>query len=376
MKRALILNYEFPPLGGGGGIATRTIAKGLIKKGYEVDCVTTGHESLTKTQDVDGIHIHRVYVYGRKNIETASMISMLLFPLAAFFETVRLCRKYKYEFIHTHFVIPTGPLGYVVSKMFGIRNIVFVHGGDVYDPSKTSSPHRNPLLRYLITFLMNNADAVVTQSKDIRDRCVEMYRFKKPIQVIPLPYIPKEFAPVTRSDLGLSDEKRYVIGIGRLVKRKDFNTFIQVLSYLDTPVEGLIIGEGPERDSLMKAAEHAGVSNRIRFLGSLSEEKKFQYLSNSDIFLLTSLHEGYGIVLQEAMLVGLPVVSTNEGGQTDIIEEGRSGFFASIKDAEELAWKVDSLLNDNESRRSISEYNKEKIKDFDLDKITGQYQNL
>lgn len=116
-----------------------------------------------------------------------------------------------------------------------------------------------------------------------------------------------------------------------------------------------------------------GVSGRIVFLGSLSEEKKFQYLSISDVYILSSIHEGFGIVLQEAMQVGLPVITTNNGGQVDFVEEGKNGFLLVFGDEDKMVDKIQQFYLDEELKIKFSNYNKKAVEKFEVKKICEEY---
>jgi len=371
--KILVLNYEYPPLGGGGGVATKQIVEGLVDMGHKIDIVTSHHKDLPKYESASGVNIYRVYV-GRQSISTASLASMLSYPISGFTTTVTLCRKSSYDCIHSHFAVPSGVLGVLISRLFDIPHVLSVHGGDIYDPTKSMSPHKKPLLRRMVTAVLHRADQVVAQSSDIRLRATEHYGIESnAIDVIPLPYEPFEYDPVSTVELGLDPNKTYLISIGRLVDRKGYNYLLRALPELDDSVELLLAGDGPKKDSLVALAEELGISDRVTFLGYVSEVEKFLYLDVSSVYVLSSLHEGFGIVLQEAMQTGLPIVATNDGGQTDLVEDGTNGILVPPRDPQALADGIKEVLAEDLHR--YAERNTNRIKRYALDRVCNSYLN-
>ena len=123
-------------------------------------------------------------------------------------------------------------------------------------------------------------------------------------------------------------------------------------------------------------SKELNIKERVHLLGQVSEEKKFQYLSNSDVYLLSSIHEGFGIVLQEAMQVGLPIVATNNGGQVDLIKDGKNGFLVNVNDYESMANKISYLLRNKSIRESFKKENKKMVDKFKLENVARQYLEL
>jgi glycosyltransferase involved in cell wall biosynthesis len=372
-----MINYEFPPLGGGGGVASYQIARALTERHHEVDVLTTGWRDLPGEETVDGLSVYRVTVPGRGDLSTASLPSMLAFLPCGVAKGLQVLRNNHYDVLNTHFAIPSGPTGVVLSRLSKTPLVLTIIGGDIYDPSKRLSPGRNVVLRAVVRRVLNSSTRIIAISKDIERRARQDLQCRTDIEVIHYGLTTPQFEERSRSALGIPEDQLVLISIGRLIKRKALDDLLMALSRLGYDEwRLLIIGDGPEEPRLRDLAERLGLSSRVEFLGAIWGERKFQYLAAADIFVLPSAHEGFGLVFLEAMFCGLPVLASSTGGQTDFLKDGETGFLVPVGDVGALADRILRLANDLDLREQMSRFNREYVTRFDIAGVAERYESL
>ncbi len=374
--RILAFNYEYPPLGGGGGVVFKDLYDELATR-HQVTVITTHYPKLPRRERHGNQEILRVRVLGRSALSTATMSSMLTYPQASWLLGRKLLKRQRFDLINSHFVVPTAPSAQLLATSFKVPHVLSLHGGDLYDPSKRMSPHRLPVVRRLIRALIQKADRVVAQSTDTVDSARRIYRIDRPIDVIPLGIVPYPVRASERSAFGIGDDRFVMATVGRLIPRKGLEELLRVIHDLDDPRDLLlVIGSGPARPALERLAADLGIENRVRFMGWVSEEEKWDLLALSDLYISTSMHEGFGLVFLEAMHCGLPVVCYDRGGQGDFLEDGKTGALVPLGSRGDFARAVRRFKDGSELARSCSAFNRERVREFYIDRYSERHERL
>lgn len=373
----LLACYEYPPIGGGGGVGAKQYAEAWASEGHRVTVLTSRAGDLPARERVGGLEVVRVGTLGKKDRATSTALSMLTYLASGFLHLLRHRREYRdVEVVNTHFSLPTGPLGWAAAKLLSVPQLLTIIGGDIYDPSKKSSPHRHAFLRQANRFLIRSADEVVAISSDTRKRAEEHYGIDRYIHVVNYGFHPPDSDAVEEVALPGGEDRFRLVAVGRLVSRKGFDHLIHALAELPREVELHLVGDGPLEAELRDLADEVGVADRVRFLGYQSRERIYGLLRAADCFVLSSLHEGLGIVVQEAMWAGLPIVATDNGGQVDLVRHGHNGLLVPVGDPSALARAIRHLRNEPETAAEMAETNLREIRTYYMSENAEEYLSL
>ncbi|MFT4303771.1 MAG: glycosyltransferase family 4 protein [Candidatus Woesearchaeota archaeon] len=321
--RILMLNYEFPPLGGGASNACYYMLKEFSKMNIEIDLVTAGNGSVEKFSK--NITIYKIKVK-KKSLHYWKASELLLWSLRANKKVKELISKNKYSLCHSWFGWPTGVIAYFSKLPY----IIALRGSDV--------PGYNVRLKWLDKFIFSpisklvwkNAKCVTANSKGLKELALKT--LKCDIKVIYNGVDVKEFKPSTKKGFTL-------ISTGRLITRKGYQYLIPALP---PNVKLQLIGEGNLLPELKK------LNGNVEFLGKVKHSSIPKYLSKASVFVLPSLNEGMSNSVLEAMACGLPVIVTDVGGSAELVSDNgfivKKGSVTSLRNAIEKFLKDPSLI--------------------------------
>jgi glycosyltransferase involved in cell wall biosynthesis len=373
--RILFCNYEYPPLGGGGGVVTSFIAEELAKR-HEVTVLTSRALGLPSEQVENGVRIIRVPVYFRRQGAVANLASMLTYIPMAIRVGIKHIMTERYDLINSHFVLPTGPVGLKLARFGRIPHVLTLHGGDLYDPTKFTSPHRHLFIRKTIKWLLKNSNLVVVNSRNTLNNMQQYFTAEIEGKLTPLGIRRQhDCNPAFRGNYRCSDSEVLLVTVGRLIARKAVSQLISVMNmFKDKNARLLVIGKGPLEQNLKNECKDKRLMNKTIFLGFVEESEKYRILRMCDIYVSTSQHEGFGLVFLEAMHSGLPIVCYDHGGHTEFVQNNETGYIVPLNDLNLFKERCEFLIDNQDLRRSIGENNKRRVREFYIDKSASMYE--
>jgi N-acetyl-alpha-D-glucosaminyl L-malate synthase BshA len=358
----------YPTYGGSGVVATE-LGKALADEGHDVHFIT--YSQPTRLEFFEhNLHFHEV------SIKSYPLFQYPPYELALSSKMVDVVLHEKLDLLHVHYAVPHASAAYMAQQILKERGveipfITTLHGTDITIVGKDAA--NEPV----VTFSINRSDGVTAVSEDLKKDTLEHFKITTDIKVIP------NFIDLGRFKKHPKDHFKKAIcpnGEKLIVHTSNFRKVKRVQDVLSTfcelrkvvPSKLLLIGDGPERKKMEEEASKICTED-IRFLGKL--EAVEEVLSVSDLFLMTSEKESFGLAALEAMACEVPVISTNAGGLPELNIDGESGFVCEVGDVDAMVEKAIHIL-DNDNLKTFKKGALKRAKDFDIYKILPKYENF
>lgn len=367
MKIGIVL---YPTYGGSGIVATE-LGKALSVKGHEIHFITYSQPvRLEKLRE--NIFFHEVRISDYPLFDYTPYEQVLTSKL------VDVVKYEKLDLLHVHYAIPHASAAYMAQQILKSQgiNIPFIttlHGTDITLVGKDPSFHP------VITFSINNSNKITAVSESLKQDTLDLFEIKKEIDVIPnficfneyqLPNndkYKKRFAPNNEFIITHVSNFRKVKRIEDVVK-----TFELISNQLSCKL--ILAGDGPERYRIEHLCRTKFNPDQVVFLGNL--KSTIEVLNISDLFLLPSEKESFGLAALEAMAAGVPVISTLSGGLPEVIEHGKSGYLSKIGDTDDMAKNAIQILSSKETHQQFKDQAQKRAKTFDIEVILPKYEDL
>lgn len=366
----LVLNYEFPPLGGGAAPVSRNLAVGMAEAGHKVTVVTMGFPGLPAEEEIQGVRVIRVKCW-RKHAHSSMPWEHLTYILSAISFLRRHLKTDHYDVCHTHFIIPTGPVAHWLKQYAGIPYVLTAHGSDVEGHNRrTYMRVMHRLLRPFWRQIVRAAYAVAAPSDYLIQLMRKNFDFGRYV-LVPNGIDSEKYR--TTAD---QKEKRILL-MGRMQPNKGFQTILKAISLIPAETWGDwhadILGDGPQKAELERMAEELNIHGRVAFHGWIDNgtPEQVAFVRKGAIFVSASQFENCPMTVLEALAAGcFPLLSDIEGHRQFFRnDENGDQYFFPVDDAEKLAEKLAALL----SKEPADLYRSFDITNYDSGHVTERY---
>lgn len=339
MKIAMV--GQFPPHFGGVGVHIHTLSKKLVEQGHEVYVITYPHKEL---KDIDGIH-----VIGTRGLNVPG-VRGLMFKKNAKKALENLLEKEDIDIIHGHYLFPAGAAAVEVGKKYNIKTYVTAHGSDMFELYKSQ-----PLIRSTIRNVLKDADGVFAVSNALMHEIVAtgVVGIADKIRISWNSVDVDKFSPTqnnTFKDENQLTDKPIVMFVGNLIKRKNVDSLLEAKKVTKSDYYLVIVGDGPLHKKLMKKVEDENIPDVV-FAGSRDDVENI--IPSCDVLVLPSFSESFGLVLIEALACGKPVIGSDVGGISEIINDD-VGLLVNPNEISSIAQAIDKMIIDEQFRLVLS----------------------
>jgi N-acetyl-alpha-D-glucosaminyl L-malate synthase BshA len=365
MKIAIVC---YPTFGGSGVVATE-LGIALANRGHEIHFVTYKQPVRLELLNAN-IHFHEVHV------PEYALFHYQPYELALSSKLVDTVKMYGIEVLHVHYAIPHAYAGYMAKQMLAkegiyIPMITTLHGTDITLVGK------HPFYKPAVTFSINESDVVTAVSDSLKKETLELFDIKNEIEVIPNFIDTKKYAhdyTDCQRSLMAQDHERIVTHISNFRKVKRIADVVAIFHKIQEriPAKLVMVGEGPEREKAEIQCEALGITDKVLFLGNSNEIDRI--LCFSDLFLLPSESESFGLAALEAMVNEVPVISSNTGGIPEVNIHGQTGFLSPVGAVDEMAENALAILQDPEVLAQFKKRAVQAAQKFDITNILPLYE--
>lgn len=365
MKIAIVC---YPTFGGSGVMATE-LGMSLLNHGHEVHFIA--YKKPVRLTDLNqNLHFHKV------NVPDYPLFSFVPYELALSTKLVDVVKNNSIDVLHVHYAIPHAYAAYMAKKMLkeqsiNIPIVTTLHGTDI------TLVGNHPSYKTAVTFSINKSDIVTCVSQSLKEDTLDQFDIKKEIVVIP------NFIDISKyiiqQDLCLQENpipaKEFIIShVSNFRPVKNVTNVIKIFYNIQKQLKAqlLMIGEGPEKSVAEDLCKELGISHLVKFLGNTNQVEK--NLCHSDLFLLPSSAESFGLAALEAMASKVAVISSNAGGLPEINIDGETGYVEDFDNIDEMSKKAISILSSKEKLDSFKNKAFLKAKEYDINNLVPLYE--
>ena len=367
MKIAIVC---YPTFGGSGVVATE-LGIALADRGHEVHFIT--YRQPVRLELIShNVHFHEV------TVPEYPLFHFQPYELALSSKLVNMVKLYKIDLLHVHYAIPHAYAGYMAKQMLAsegihIPMVTTLHGTDI------TLVGNHPFYKPAVTFSINESDMVTSVSQSLKEDTLRLFDIKNDITVVPnFIDMAKQENPYTdcQRDLMAEKHEHIITHISNLRPVKRVQDVIEIFDRIQkaTPAKLIIVGDGPEKEAMEELCVTKGIQEKVVFVGNSSEIDKI--LCFSDLFLLPSEKESFGLAALEAMACGVPVISSNTGGLSEVNEQGVSGYLSDVGNVSEMADNALKILGDPETLARFKQQAKTSAYKFDTKNIVPLYEEV
>jgi len=368
MKIAIVC---YPTFGGSGVVATE-LGLELARRGHEIHFITYSQPVRLELLNAN-VHYHEV------NVPEYPLFHYQPYELALSSKLVDMVKLHKIDLLHVHYAIPHAYAGYMAKQMLkseGIKipMVTTLHGTDITLVGK------HPFYKTAVTFSINKSDVVTSVSQNLKEETYSLFDIKNDIHVIPnfieLDKIKNISKIATNRSVMANENEKIITHISNFRKVKRIPDVIDIFYKIQQkiPSKLMMVGDGPEKEAAENLCNRLGISDKVIFFGNSNEIDKI--LSFTDLFLLPSETESFGLAALEAMAWGVPVISSNTGGLPEVNFDGISGYLSDVGNTQEMSQNAIKILENESTLLEFKNNATTTAKQFDIKNIVTLYENL